>query len=94
LSVLAVVHADGTYDLIAGARAQQALLDGKMPDSWYKLGKVSQLRVDQATAKTTKIATFSLEDSANADMVIEFSGVDGQPPTTLKAGDPCVSGVV
>jgi hypothetical protein len=87
-------HADGTYELIAGPDAEQALQQGKMPVSWYKLGKVSQLRVDQAATKTTKVATFSLEDVANGDMVIEFSGVDGGPPTSLKAGNPCLSGVV
>ena len=87
-------HADGTYDLIVAIDAQQALEAGTLPPSWWKLGKVTQRRVDQAAAKTTKVATFSLEDPANNDLVIEFSGVDGKLPTTLKAGDPCISGVV
>jgi hypothetical protein len=74
------------------ALKQQAFSPG-----WYRLGKVTQARVDKAMARSSghKVATFSLEDSASGDMEIEFN--DHLSPSTsvkLRAGDPCVTGVV
>jgi hypothetical protein len=85
---------DGSYDLYIGPGVKEAMEKGEsLPPSWYKLGKVRQSRVDQALASKDKVATFSLEDPASGDMDLVFSAHDGNH-LVLKAGDPCVTGVV
>jgi len=90
--------ADGTYDLYVGPGVKEAMKkDAAAPAyGWYKLGRVKQAHVDKAKNKTEKVSTYSLEDGANADLDIEITSVDGAKGKSLKlkAGDPCVSGVV
>jgi hypothetical protein len=91
-NLLSLKQPDGTYDFYVGPAVKTGFEQTKIiPPSWYRLGKVNQQRVDQALAKSTKVATFSLEDPANGDLEIEFSG---NPSTKFIAGDPCLSGVV
>ena len=91
-NLLSLKQPDVTYDFYVGPDVKKGFEETKIiPPSWYRLGKVSQQRVDQALTKSTKVATFSLEDPASAGLEIEFSG---NPGTKLTAGDPCLSGVV
>lgn len=92
-------NADGTYDLYVGKGAKEAAEKGQpLPGGWYKLGKVRQERVDKALAskKELKVATYSLEDIANSDLDLEFdmSKPNETKTTKMRAGDPCISGVV
>lgn len=90
-NLLSLKQADGTYDFYVGPGVKTGFEDTKViPASWYRLGKVNQQQVDQALAKSTKVATFSLEDPMSG-LDIEFSG---NPSTKFTAGDPCWSGVV
>jgi hypothetical protein len=91
-NLLSLRRPDGTYDFYVGPEVKSAVDEGKpIPPGWYRLGNVTQQRVDQAMMKSTKVATYSLEDPASGDMEIEFSG---NPSTKFRAGDPCLSGVV
>jgi hypothetical protein len=90
-NLLSLKQPDGTYDFYVGPHVKKVFEESKtIPASWYRLGRVTQQRVDQAMTKSTKVATYSLEDPASADMDIEFSG---NPSTKFRAGDPCLSGV-
>ena len=93
-NIYSLKQADGTYDFYIGPAVKEAAEKGEpMPPGWYKLGKVKQNRVDKATGKASKVASYSLEDPANSDMEVEFSAKDNKS-LKLKAGDPCLSGVV
>jgi hypothetical protein len=85
---------DGTYDLIIGKDVKEAALKKQpLPRGWYRLGRVKQTLVDKALAKTTKVATFSLEDGDVSDLDIEIDLGDAGR-VRMKPGNPCVTGIV